>query len=357
MTRVFISYSRKDLEFATRLAQSLTQAGIDVWMDVEDIQIGSKWSKSIQQGLDSSDVLCVIISPASMESTNVEDEFTYFLDQKKPVIPIYWKPGKIHFQLGRIQYIDFYANPYDTGVRLLLDEIEKRKAESDALPPPPSPTLKTERIPVEQTPSTVTIDESALAKGFTIDKRLLVAGLVLGAILLIGLVVLLPGGNRDGANLARNGAVAIERPEGWEVRQEGESDLWITNSDWFYNNGVLNTRVQSGRLSMRTVGVPVTPPFEHEDLEQVSLGVINQVFRNAGINRTFDSSDLVTGTINGAPAVWVRGQLEQSDYYMGFYYLEDKQWLQGVIVNSGRGDLDRNQQLVNDLVSSIQVSV
>jgi hypothetical protein len=355
MTRVFISYSRRDVDFARRLAQSLAQARIDVWMDMEDIEVGSKWSKAIQQGLDSSDVLCVVISPASMESSNVEDEWTYFLDQKKPVIPIHWKPGKIHFQLGRIQYIDFYTNPYDTALPLLLAEIEKRQKESAPLPPPPSPTLKTERITVEQTPSTVTVDEGALAKGFTIDRRLLLAGLVIGALILIGLVILLPGGGR--ANLTQNGAVSIERPNGWESRPEDRNDVWITNSAWFYDNGALNTQVQPGRISMRTVGAPVEPPFDHEDLEDVSLGVINEVFAGAGINRRFDDDDLQVGTINGAPAVWVRGQLEGSDYYMAFYYLEDQNWLQGVVVNAGRGDLDRNQQLVDELVNSIQVSV
>lgn len=52
MARVFISYSRKDEAFARWLAASLSQLGADVWIDIEDIPAGMKWSSAIQQGLD-----------------------------------------------------------------------------------------------------------------------------------------------------------------------------------------------------------------------------------------------------------------------------------------------------------------
>src|SRR5262245_58227367 len=56
MARIFISYSRKDEAFSRRLAASLSQLGADVWIDVEDIPSGMKWSRAIQEGLDVSDV-------------------------------------------------------------------------------------------------------------------------------------------------------------------------------------------------------------------------------------------------------------------------------------------------------------
>ncbi len=107
MSQIFISYSRKDASFATQLSNTLAQSGIDVWIDLRDIHAGSKWSDSIQQGLDQSQVMILIVSPDSMASENVSDEWQYFLDHKKPVVPVMLKPTKIHFQLNRIQYIDF----------------------------------------------------------------------------------------------------------------------------------------------------------------------------------------------------------------------------------------------------------
>jgi hypothetical protein len=44
VTKVFISYSRKDIEFARKLAASLSEAGINVWIDVEDVPPGTNWS-------------------------------------------------------------------------------------------------------------------------------------------------------------------------------------------------------------------------------------------------------------------------------------------------------------------------
>jgi hypothetical protein len=44
-TRIFISYSRHDEDFARRLATSLSDMGADVWIDVEDIPAPSAQRK------------------------------------------------------------------------------------------------------------------------------------------------------------------------------------------------------------------------------------------------------------------------------------------------------------------------
>ncbi len=112
MARIFISYSRDDEAFARRLAADLDRLGADIWIDVDDIPPGMKWSTAIQQGLDSCDVMIVILSPDSMASINVEDEWQYFMDRGRPVIPVLWRRTRVHFQLHRLQYIDFLTQPY-----------------------------------------------------------------------------------------------------------------------------------------------------------------------------------------------------------------------------------------------------
>jgi formylglycine-generating enzyme required for sulfatase activity len=126
MSGIFISYSRKDEIFARRLAASLEQMGGEVWIDVDDIHAGLKWSDAIQQGLDAADVMLVILSPDSMASNNVEDEWQYFLDHRKPVIPILLREAKIHFQLNRIQWIDFLNQPYERALIDLHEELSKK---------------------------------------------------------------------------------------------------------------------------------------------------------------------------------------------------------------------------------------
>ena len=135
MTRIFISYRRDDEVFARRLATSLSDAGADVWIDVDDIPAGMKWSTAIQQGLKLCDVLIVLITPESMASGNVEDEWQYFLDEGKPVIPVLLREAEVHFQLRRIQYVDFESQPYDVAFAQLHGELRRRGAALDPLTP------------------------------------------------------------------------------------------------------------------------------------------------------------------------------------------------------------------------------
>jgi formylglycine-generating enzyme required for sulfatase activity len=138
MARIFLSYSRKDEPFARRLAGSLSNMGADIWIDVEDIPAGMKWSSAIQQGLDEGDLLIVIISPDSMASRNVEDEWQYYLDHQKSVVPVLLEPAKIHFQLNRLQYIDFHEQAFDIAINQLYAEL-RRKGLTLAAPAQPQP--------------------------------------------------------------------------------------------------------------------------------------------------------------------------------------------------------------------------
>ncbi|MBE2268943.1 MAG: TIR domain-containing protein [Anaerolinea sp.] len=126
MANIFISYSRKDEAFARRLATALSLLGADVWIDLEDIPVGVKWSTAIQQGLNESEVMIVIISPDSMASTNVEDEWQYYLDQRKVVVPVLLRPANIHFQLNRFQWINFNNRDFNIAFEELHRELSER---------------------------------------------------------------------------------------------------------------------------------------------------------------------------------------------------------------------------------------
>lgn len=125
MADVFISYSRKDEVFARQLAESLSIAELDVWIDVDDIPVGMKWSSAIEKGLQYSQLMIVIITPDSMQSRNVEDEWQYFRDKNKPIVPVLRRPAEVHYQLARYQRIDFYTQSYDEGLEQLFREMSR----------------------------------------------------------------------------------------------------------------------------------------------------------------------------------------------------------------------------------------
>ena len=123
MARLFVSYSRKDESFVQRLVSHLDSLGADIWLDIEDIPVGMKWSTAIQHGLKTCELMLLIISPDSMASTNVEDEWQYYLDEKKPIVPILLHPAEIHFQLRRVQYVDFHHQDFDTAFHQLHEKL------------------------------------------------------------------------------------------------------------------------------------------------------------------------------------------------------------------------------------------
>ncbi len=126
MSKIFISYSRADEEFARKLARSLSEMGAQIWLDVNDIPAGMKWSTAIQQGLNVCQIMLLIISPESMASSNVEDEWQYYLDKKKPIIPLLYKPADKHFQINRLQHVDFHTVSYHIAFDRLLHELQSK---------------------------------------------------------------------------------------------------------------------------------------------------------------------------------------------------------------------------------------
>ena len=67
MGHIFISYSRKDNEYAHALAENLQSRGFPVWID-NRIDYGSQWPSEIQKQLDSCDAFVLIMSPHSFAS-------------------------------------------------------------------------------------------------------------------------------------------------------------------------------------------------------------------------------------------------------------------------------------------------
>lgn len=126
MPRLFISYSRKDEAFARRIARLLSEWGADVWIDVEDIPAGVNWSNAIDEGLRLCDLMLLIITPESMASENVADEWQSYHDEQKAIVPLLLRRAPVHFQLRRMQYIDFQNQPFDTAAKQLHGELVRK---------------------------------------------------------------------------------------------------------------------------------------------------------------------------------------------------------------------------------------
>ena len=124
-TVAFFSYSRHDSEFVLKLARDLRVAGSAVWLDQLDIPPGERWDSTIEKALATSSNLLVILSPESVDSTNVMDEVSFALEEKKRVIPVLYRDCKIPFRLRRLQYIDLRVD-YEKGLAELVPMLKSQ---------------------------------------------------------------------------------------------------------------------------------------------------------------------------------------------------------------------------------------
>jgi len=88
MSDVFISYSRKDSDFARKLTNTLAESGRDVWVDWEDIARGADWLHEIYAGIEAADTFVFIVSENSLTSEICNREVAHARQHNKRIIPL-----------------------------------------------------------------------------------------------------------------------------------------------------------------------------------------------------------------------------------------------------------------------------
>jgi len=106
MPKIFISHSTKDNDSTRIIADTLKQAGFEVWVDFESIRDGARWLREIQNGIDDCDGVVVVLSRASRQSEWVEKECLYTFGLQKPVFIALIEDVLLPLHLVNIQYLD-----------------------------------------------------------------------------------------------------------------------------------------------------------------------------------------------------------------------------------------------------------
>src|SRR5215813_6084464 len=83
MHELFISYCRHDSDAANALADTLSKAGLSVWLDRKGIQEGAAFDTQIEEAIAQTSVVIVIWSEHSVKSHWVRAEAAYALGKRK----------------------------------------------------------------------------------------------------------------------------------------------------------------------------------------------------------------------------------------------------------------------------------
>lgn len=135
----FISYSRKDKEFALKFARELKSAGYLVWLDQLDIPTGARWDDAVERALRECEIFLIILTTASISSENVKDEIGYAIDHGKRIVPVLLEECEIPLRLRRFQYVDFSEMKFGEGIKRAEQLLENFL--SDQPIPVPTKTL------------------------------------------------------------------------------------------------------------------------------------------------------------------------------------------------------------------------
>src|SRR5271165_130016 len=122
--RIFVSHSHADNEFSRRLVQSLTDAGLDVWYDEQNLGAGHL-AEIIERELSSADSYIIVLSPHAMASPWVQDERQAAWDLRREgkihyFVPVVAEECEIPLLLRGMHRIEFFKDPYDAALGHLL---------------------------------------------------------------------------------------------------------------------------------------------------------------------------------------------------------------------------------------------
>lgn len=137
MSIVFLSHSSTDKPIARKIRDELEAKGLQVWLDEVEIRVGHSIPNKLASGLDSADVLCLLISKDALASKWVMREYNAFLhksmNDNRPILPCRLDTSNMPTLISDIKYADF-SRDFASGMSALLgavaieEQIAQRKA-------------------------------------------------------------------------------------------------------------------------------------------------------------------------------------------------------------------------------------
>jgi len=117
--KVFISYSRDDLEFADQLDAILRLAGFETVLDRHGIQAGEAWEQRLGELIRGADTVVFVMSPSSVKSKTCGWELEEAARLGKRILPVACRPlghdDSPPPMLAALNYIFFYPEPRKSG--------------------------------------------------------------------------------------------------------------------------------------------------------------------------------------------------------------------------------------------------
>lgn len=121
-SHIFISYKTEQRDLAYLIRDKLQEWGYETWLDVDRLQPGTYWANEIDAALKTCSVCVGIMTPESLQSRYVTNEWDMVIMQRNLFIPLMMEFTEPHYKYIDIQYIDF-TNAHDSAYEMLRERL------------------------------------------------------------------------------------------------------------------------------------------------------------------------------------------------------------------------------------------
>ena len=128
MHDVFISYSHKDVKIADAICHKFEEENIRCWYAPRNIEPGVEWADAIINALDACQVMVLIFTEYSNDSTQVRREVDAAINFEKTIIPFKCTDtipsGSMRYYLSTLHWMDALDAPMEKSIDDLLKHVK-----------------------------------------------------------------------------------------------------------------------------------------------------------------------------------------------------------------------------------------
>ena len=130
--KVFISYATEDYDTARRVYDDLKAAGVEPWLDREDLLPGGKWKYAIRKAIRESDYFLTLLSGRAVSKRGFvqkEQKLAMEVADEMPeadifILPVRLDNCEIPMSLEEIQWVDLFPS-YEKGMSKIIQLVSR----------------------------------------------------------------------------------------------------------------------------------------------------------------------------------------------------------------------------------------
>lgn len=167
--QVFVSHASRERHLADAICVGLEATDIRCWIAPRDIPPGAEWANAIIKGLESCEMLLLVLSGESVTSQHVLREVERAVNRRMPIMPVrvddIVPTGSMSYYLGAVHWLDASTPPFEEHLDDLVERVGRTlRAGPNRAAPPTTGRSATSDLRVEVGEPRLLVDSASRAE-------------------------------------------------------------------------------------------------------------------------------------------------------------------------------------------------